>query len=70
MRRRILQFRPDPDEPGAWIADLECGHAQHVRHQPPFQERPWVLTAPGRARFVDAEVECPLCEEAPTGTDR
>jgi len=40
-----------------------CGHTQHVRHQPPFQERPWVLTPEGRARFVGIEVECLRCDE-------
>jgi hypothetical protein len=63
MRARIVSFRPDPDEPGAWIAELTCGHTQHVRHQPPFQERPWVLTPEGRERFIGAEVECPRCDE-------
>jgi hypothetical protein len=64
LRRCIIGFRSDPDEPGAWIADLACGHTQHVRHQPPFQERPWVLTPEGRARFVGTEIECSDCDEA------
>ena len=63
MRANILSFRPDPSEPGAWIAELSCGHTQHVRHQPPFQERPWVQTPEGRARFIGAEVECPGCDQ-------
>lgn len=63
MRAQIIRFRPDPEESGAWIADLSCGHTQHVRHQPPFQQRPWVLTPEGRARFVGAEVECRRCED-------
>ena len=33
------------DEEGDWVADLGCGHGQHVRHRPPFQPRPWVLDA-------------------------
>jgi Protein of unknown function (DUF3565) len=59
VRTHILAFRPDPAEPDAWIADLACGHTQHVRHQPPFRERPWVLTPEGRARFIGTEVDCP-----------
>jgi hypothetical protein len=60
--RRIISYQPDPTEADAWIAELECGHTQHVRHQPPFQERPWVLTEEGRAAFIGIRVECPLCD--------
>jgi len=38
MRAHITAFRSDPDEPGAWIAELSCGHTQHVRNQPPFHD--------------------------------
>lgn len=31
--RRIVGF--DRDEEGDWVALLECGHRQHVRHRPP-----------------------------------
>ncbi|MFB8831117.1 DUF3565 domain-containing protein [Azotobacter sp. CWF10] len=24
------------------MAVLSCGHTQHLRHQPPWQNRPWV----------------------------
>jgi hypothetical protein len=64
MRSRITAFRPDPEEKDAWIAELDCGHTQHVRHQPPFQEHPWLLTPEGRARFIGFEVECLLCDAA------
>jgi hypothetical protein len=70
MRSRIVAFRPDPAEKDAWIADLDCGHTQHVRHQPPFQERPWVLTPEGRARFVGFEVPCRRCEDEQPAGDR
>jgi hypothetical protein len=65
MPSYILSFRPDPEERDAWIAELDCGHTQHERHQPPFQERPWVLTPEGRARFIGFEVECRRCEDDP-----
>jgi hypothetical protein len=68
MKTRIVAFRPDPDESNAWIADLACGHAQHVRHVPPLSDRPWVLTEEGRQRFLGAELECPECDRA--GEDR
>lgn len=33
VARRIVGFHQD--QKGHWVADLECGHAQHVRHDPP-----------------------------------
>ena len=62
MLRRIIGFRQD--DRGDWIADLSCLHSQHVRHQPPFQDRSWVLTEPGRAERVGTELACPLCDRA------
>ena len=32
------------DEQGDWVAELECGHGQHVRHRSPWELRPWVLS--------------------------
>ena len=58
--RRIISFRQDDE--GHWIADLECGHSQHMRHQPPWQVRPWVLTAAGREQYLGVAVPCRLCE--------
>jgi tellurite resistance-related uncharacterized protein len=62
VRRRISGFHQD--DQGDWVADLECLHRQHVRHRPPFQDRPWVTTEAGRAERVGAELECPLCTRA------
>ncbi len=47
---------------GDWIALLECGHRQHVRHRPPWQEREWVVTAAGRRGRLGAPLECVDCE--------
>jgi len=52
------------DDEGEWVAELSCGHRQHVRHRPPFQKRPWVLDEPGRRSRVGAPIECRLCDEA------
>ncbi len=30
------------DDEGDWVAELSCGHNQHVRHRPPFRLRAWV----------------------------
>ena len=57
--RRIVGFHQD--EKGHWVADLECGHGQHVRHDPPWQMRPWVVTAEGRAGLIGATLRCVRC---------
>jgi tellurite resistance-related uncharacterized protein len=62
VRREIEGFHQD--EVGEWVAELSCRHGQHVRHQPPFRERPWVRTAEGRAAAVGSAIECPLCDRA------
>ena len=62
MLRTITGFRQD--EVGDWVAELSCLHDQHMRHRPPFQDRPWVVSAAGRAGRVGAEVDCPLCDRA------
>jgi hypothetical protein len=49
------------DDQGHWVADLECGHSQHMRHQPPWQNREWALTPDGRAQFIGVRVECRPC---------
>jgi len=52
------------DEAGDWVAELSCGHRQHVRHRPPFQLRPWVLQAEERTARVGTPLDCPLCDRA------
>lgn len=57
------------DGAGDWVADLACLHGMHVRHRPPFEQRPWVLTDEGRRSRLGAEVDCVLCDrfELPSG---
>jgi len=57
--RSIVGFHQDDE--GHWVADLECGHSQHMRHDPPWQNREWVLTAEGRARFIGVRIDCRQC---------
>jgi hypothetical protein len=57
--RRIVGFHQDDEQ--HWVADLECGHAQHVRHDPPWQIRPWVTTPEGRAAFIGTPLRCVKC---------
>lgn len=61
MRRAVIGF--DQDEEGHWIAKLDCGHGQHVRHDPPWTLREWVTTAEGRAVHIGMEIECKRCDE-------
>ena len=58
--RRIVGFHQD--EEGHWVADLECGHGQHVRHNPPGQMRPWVLTESGRKAYLGLRLRCAKCQ--------
>jgi hypothetical protein len=60
VERAIVGFHKD--EEGHWVADLECGHTRHVRHDPPWQSRPWVITDEGRARFLGTKLRCVKCE--------
>jgi tellurite resistance-related uncharacterized protein len=62
MRRTIVGFHTD--DYGDWVAELSCLHNQHVRHQPPFRLRPWVLTESGRAEHLGTPIDCPLCDRA------
>ena len=61
MRRPIVGFHQD--EEGHWVADLECGHGQHVRHEPPWLERHWVLSTAGRRSRLGEVLDCVRCDE-------
>ena len=62
--RKIVAFHED--ENGEWVADLECGHTQHVRHNPPWSVRPWVITPEGRAAHLGRELHCVKCDPPAT----
>jgi hypothetical protein len=59
--RAITGFHQDDE--GHWVAELECGHGQHMRHDPPWQNRPWVLTPEGRSRFIGVGIPCAKCRQ-------
>jgi tellurite methyltransferase len=67
MQRKIVGFHQDAD--GVWVADLECSHLQHVRHNPPWQERPWVTSESGRQEKLGAELDCVSCNMASVPDD-
>ncbi|WP_417392361.1 DUF3565 domain-containing protein [Gimesia sp.] len=61
MQQPIIGYHTD--EEGHWVAQLACGHNQHVRHNPPLEERPWVTTAAGRASMLGHQLNCKKCDE-------
>jgi hypothetical protein len=65
MQKRIIGFHRDDES--HWVADLECGHGQHVRHQPPLTSRRWVLTEEGRTSHMGTVLDCKKCEEKREG---
>jgi hypothetical protein len=60
-QRVIVDFRQDDE--GHWVARLDCGHSQHMRHDPPWQVRPWVLSEAGRAARLGVQIACVRCVE-------
>ena len=57
--RAIVGFHRD--DQGDWIAELECGHRQHTRHDPPWQVRTWVTSESGRRGMLGMTVHCEQC---------
>lgn len=68
MKRRIIAFRQDENQD--WVAELECGHGYHLRHNPPWQERAWVLTPEGRENWIGRQLDCVKCEENQTASNQ
>jgi uncharacterized caspase-like protein len=68
MLQPIIAFHLD--EASHWVADLACGHSQHVRHNPPWTSRPWVVSEEGRRAMLGHELPCKRCDaaaESPSG---
>ena len=61
MKQAIIGFHKD--EADDWVADLACGHTRHVRHNPPWMNRPWVTTPEGRQGFRGTRLNCKTCDE-------
>jgi hypothetical protein len=62
MQQPIVGFHLDDE--GHWVADLACGHSQHVRHDPPWQNRPWVLHEETRRAYLGVMLNCVICDRA------
>lgn len=61
MQRKIIGYHLD--EENDWVAELDCYHGQHVRHKPPFINRPWVLTEAGRNSKLGEVLHCVRCDQ-------
>ena len=68
MKQPIIGYHQD--EEGHWVAQLSCGHNQHVRHQPPWVNRPWVVTENGRREMLGFQLNCVKCEEGAPPDER
>ena len=60
MKRRIIGFHQDQER--HWVAELECGHDRHVRHDPPWTNRPWVINEEGRKAVLGTMLDCTKCD--------
>ena len=49
------------DDDGDWVAELACGHNQHVRHNPPWNNRPWTTSEAGRESMLGQQLGCRKC---------
>lgn len=61
MHKAIVGYHLDEDND--WVAELSCQHFQHVRHKPPFINRPWVMSQQGRDNMLGHTLRCVKCIE-------
>lgn len=60
MKQAITGYHKD--ELHDWVAELECRHTQHVRHRPPWTNRPWVESEDGRQAHLGERLDCLKCD--------
>ncbi|MCL1137567.1 DUF3565 domain-containing protein [Shewanella pneumatophori] len=60
MQQPIVSYHKDDED--HWVANLSCGHSQHVRHRPPWEIRNWVTSQQGRDAMLGYNLDCKLCE--------
>lgn len=61
LPRKIVGYHLD--ENFDWVAELECGHQQHVRHNPPWTVRQWVTNPQGRREHLGQPLPCTACSK-------
>jgi tellurite methyltransferase len=62
MKQPIAGFTQDEDH--HWVAHLVCGHRRHVRHIPPFDDRPWTQAQSARDGMLGELMDCTRCSES------
>ncbi len=60
MKQKIIGYHKDDED--HWVAQLVCGHFQHVRHNPPWTVRLWVTTTQGRKSMIGHQLNCVKCD--------
>jgi hypothetical protein len=60
MQQAICGYHQDEEQ--QWVAELSCGHFQHVRHAPTFINRPWVMSEAGRQAMLGKYLACKKCD--------
>lgn len=60
MQQPISNYHQDENRD--WVAELACGHFQHVRHNPPWSNREWVTTEAGRKAKIGVPLNCVNCD--------
>ena len=61
MEQKIVDYHQDDEK--HWVARLACGHNQHVRHDPPWSNRVWVISDDGRKSMIGYQLNCVKCDE-------
>ena len=61
MKQPIAGYHKDEEDD--WVAELNCGHFQHVRHDPPRTERDWATTESGRQSMLGFLLNCLKSDE-------
>jgi len=61
VNNAIVDYHQDEDN--HWVARLSCGHFQHVRHNPPWSNREWVISVEGRQSMLGYKLNCKKCDE-------
>jgi hypothetical protein len=59
MDKPIIGYHKD--EESDWVAEFTCGHFQHIRHNPPWISRPWVIQG-GRKSMLGHKLRCKKCD--------
>jgi hypothetical protein len=56
---KIVDFHLDDGD--EWVAELDCGHEQRVRHNPPLMVNPWITSPQGRLEHLGRELTSITC---------